>query len=161
MTRSARPTPRGGTLSRTMSPPQPLIFSLDVREGSPHSHVGGISRVVRDDTTNMYGVCLELRGRVSLGTLDSDFKSIRKIRVPSSCRKQRNLYAFCSKVTAVCDLIGRFVQDTAPNLCLPFDGIGARHVDQREVPRCRAAMRPLECKQRSGTVSCLSNCNPL
>ena len=101
MARSARPTPRGGTLSRTMSPPQPLIFSLDVREGSPHSHVGGISRVVRDDTTNMYGVCLELRGRVSLGTLDSDFKSIRKIRVPSSCRKQRNLYAFCSKVTVI------------------------------------------------------------
>ena len=29
--------------------------------------------------------------------------------------------------TADCNSVDRFVLDTAPNLCLPFDGIGARH----------------------------------
>ena len=32
-----------------------------------------------------------------------------------------------SGCTAVVNLIGRFPQDTAPILCLPFDAIGARH----------------------------------
>ena len=30
-------------------------------------------------------------------------------------------------IPAVCVSIDRFLQDTAPNLCLPFDRIGARH----------------------------------
>ena len=30
--------------------------------------------------------------------------------------------------TADCNSIDRFLYDTAPNVCLPFDGIGARHL---------------------------------
>ena len=42
--------------------------------------------------------------------------------------------ALSVKVTAICVSIDRFLQDTAPNLCLPFDGTGARHPGMTPTP---------------------------